>query len=129
MLISKPPIWFLYLFPKQLLTTRSFYHVKGYRRKYQAHFTGTISYDKVSKIYGWLSYDIHCLLPFSIVRQPDVRPYMHYEHSLLNSFMLSIKNMLPEKFALIFNGLPTSDSYVSMFSTFSFDDADGYLCA
>lgn len=96
---------------------------------------------KVVAVHGWLCYVIHCLRPFSVVNNDDVRAHIRYDRISLNTFKtylaalttrveLKISTALPDRFALVFDGQTTPEAhYVAVFATYPNENASGYLAA
>lgn len=93
---------------------------------------------KCTNIHGWIELVTVCLQPFSICENVSFRSHVRYDPISLNSLMLylrrltvcvekTISTLLPEKFALVFDGWSSIDShYMGMFATFPSDNKDGF---
>jgi hypothetical protein len=88
---------------------------------------------QVRQIYGWVRWIVMSLLPFSFCEDAHARLYSNLENISLNTFMKymqqlcrivekKISNILPDKFAIVFDGWTSNQThYVGVFCTFPSD--------
>lgn len=93
---------------------------------------------KSNSYYGWLDLIINELLPFSFVEKPIARKHIKHDPICLNTFMKYMKkltvhvehrlsNILPEKFALVFDGWSAGQThFVGIFASFPDSSENGY---
>lgn len=93
---------------------------------------------KTVRVHGWLSYIVHGLQPFSACENKNVTPHMRYERLSVTSLMKylmkitvcvekKIARLLPNKFALVFDGWSGGEThYVSVFASIPADTPIGY---
>lgn len=88
--------------------------------------------------FGWVSFVVKCLQPFSTVQKANIRDHRGYQPMLLNTFRQyllrlskrtenKVAALLPNCVALIFNRQTTIDAhYVNAFATFPFANCNGF---
>lgn len=90
------------------------------------------------KLHGWLEYIIHNLCPFSSCEKEDLARHIRYDRVSLKTLLKyvdlltksveqKISNILPDKFALMFDGWSTNDAhYIGIFAVFASNHTHGY---
>ncbi len=93
---------------------------------------------KCVAVHGWIDFVVMGLQPFSVVENSVLIRQSKYEsinHKTLGKYMQmlterverKISRLLPDKFALVFDGRSASDThYVAMFATFPTSNENGY---
>eukprot|EP00171_Calliarthron_tuberculosum_P021824 IDg21824t1 len=109
-------------------------------RKSSTQTPATMFYARKKTVHahGWIDLVVNGLQPFSIVENEVFRRHVRYEHLSTKTLVrylskLStrvedrIRNLLPEKFALIFDGWTSSDThFVAIFASFPVKSTNGY---
>ncbi len=84
---------------------------------------------KAVQVHGWLQFVVHCLQPFQVVEDPKFTEHIRYESLTQKPFKKylekltkiveeKIRNILPDIFAIVFDGWTTSDShYIAIICT------------
>ncbi len=90
-----------------------------------------ILYKIAVQVHGWLQFVVHCLQPFQVVENPKFTKHIRYESLTQMSFKTYLEkftkiveekiwNVLPDIFAIVFDGWTTNDShYIAMYATFA----------
>lgn len=93
---------------------------------------------KGKNIFGWMEIVILGLRPFSCVEDKILQRYSNLEPICIETLMKyvdkivlqvekKITDILPDRFALVFDGWSCSDThYVALFATYPFDNVEGY---
>lgn len=90
------------------------------------------------KVNGWMEYIVHNLLPFDSCEKKTITTHIKYAPMALNTFMKYIErlmrhvekkvaSLLPEKFAVVFDGWSHGGTYyVAIFATYPSEENTGY---
>ena len=102
-------------------------------------FTSIATWSKrTEKIHAWIEMVVEGLEPFSFVKRPSIRrnvkvasistkTLVKYMDKLVKRVELVITDLLPEKFAIAFDGWSAASShFVCVFATFPFSGKSGY---
>ena len=118
---------------------------KGYEKlmvgdltQQQTQISSFFNSDVAQNYFGWFNYIINGLKPFSDVESAVVRESMHFKPMSLSTFMRylprlvalvekKISNLLPNKFAIVFDGWTAGTThYLGVFSSFTAHNENGY---
>lgn len=118
---------------------------KGYEKlmvgdltQQQTQISSFFNSDVAQNYFGWFNYIINGLKPFSDVESAVVRESMRFKPMSLSTFMRylprlvalvekKISNLLPNKFAIVFDGWTAGTThYLGVFASFTAHNENGY---